>query len=300
MNFSIKRRKTNPFEILGLSSKIVKELDEKALFRLVKAVYRVLQTVYHPDKGGNPDKALEINLAFELLNLEKNPDSFREFRKKYIARLSRKTLQTKIEELETQNRKLNFTNQLLKERFWQFLKEEFKSLKEVFKQQKALKLKVFDAVSYFNFSHMRRIKKQMFFKDLILTEDFILIKRTYEKLFRKVLNYKYIGTIKREYIEPWVLLERDLREGASYLKNYIKEEIFVKECLMFLNFKIDPNSYVFFYDFKDTKKVVLEGVIIKIEEMSYSEVLDILKGNIKELEDERNKIDALERRLLEI
>ncbi|WP_038057268.1 J domain-containing protein [Thermodesulfobacterium hydrogeniphilum] len=300
MNSNIKKRKTNPFEILGLSPKIVKELDEESLYKLVRAIYRVLQMIYHPDRGGDPNKALEINLAFELLNLEKNPESFKEYRKKYIERLSRKTLQTKIENLEIQNRKLNFYNQLLKEKFWQFLKNDFEALKDLFKQNKGFRLKIFDVVSYFNFSHLRRIKKQMFFKDLILYEDFVLIRGSYEKFFKKILNYKYIGTIKREYIEPWVLLERSLREEAPYLKNFIKENIFIKECLIFLNFNIEPNSYIFFYDFKNTQKIVLEGVVIKLEEIPYPEILEILKKETVKSKDKKDTDNILNQELLEI
>jgi curved DNA-binding protein CbpA len=277
MNFNSSLKKRNPFEILGLSPKIVKECDEETLFKLVKAAYRVLQLAYHPDRGGDPKKAMEINLAFELINLEKNPESFRSYRKKYIERLSRKTLQTKIEELEAQNRKLSFYNELLKEKFWQFLEERFEELHNLFEQNKGLCLKIFDVVAHSNFSHLRYVKKQMFFKDLIIFKNFVLKRKSYEKLFRMILKYKYLGTIKREYIEPWVLLERDLQDENAYLRNFIKKETFIKECLIFLNTEVQQNSYVFFYQEEETQKVVLEGIIIKKEEIEVSEISKILK-----------------------
>jgi len=34
----MKLRKKNPFEIFGLSPKIVKELDEEVLFKLIKSI----------------------------------------------------------------------------------------------------------------------------------------------------------------------------------------------------------------------------------------------------------------------
>ncbi|RKX59279.1 MAG: hypothetical protein DRP29_04935 [Thermodesulfobacteriota bacterium] len=270
-------RNKNPFEVFGLSPKIVKELDEEALYKLVKSVYRVLQLIYHPDRGGDPEKSLELNKAFELLNLEKNPESFKEYRKKYIARLSRKTLQSEIEELRTQNRRLKFYNELLKEKFWQYLETGFETIENFFSNNKIIKLKIFDIVSHINFSDIRSIKKQIYFKELILTKEFILKKRSYEKYFIKIQNYKFLGTIKREYIEPWVLLERDPKEEKFILKNYMNKETFIKECLVYLNPKLNINTYVFFYYPDDFQKVYLEGVIINTEEIKNIELSEILE-----------------------
>lgn len=270
-------RNRNPFEVFGLSPKIVKELDEKALYKLVKSVYRVLQLIYHPDRGGNPEKSLELNKAFELLNLEKNPESFKEYRKKYIARLSRKTLQSEIEKLKTQNRRLKFYNELLKEKFWQYLETGFETIENFFSNNKIIKLKIFDIVSHINFSDIRSIKKQIYFKELILTKEFILKKRSYEKYFIKIQNYKFLGTIKREYIEPWVLLERDPKEEKFILKNYMSKETFIKECLVYLNPELNINTYVFFYYPDDFQKVYLEGVIINTEEIKNIELSEILE-----------------------
>jgi len=272
--------KKNPFEIFGLTPKIVKELDEENLFRLIKAIYRVFQMIHHPDKGGDSKKALEINLAFESLNLEKNSESFRNLRKKYIERLSRKTVQKEIEELKTQNRKIQFYNELLKERFWQFIENQYEFLQKLIDQEKALKLKIFDMVSYMNLSHLRKVKKQLFFKEILLFQKFILKRKSYEKFFRNIINYKYIGSIKREYIEPWVLLERDLREGFQEFKNFLSKETFIKECLVYLEPDIKPNSYIFFYYPEDFERVFLEGIVIGQEILDKEEILEILKNRV--------------------
>lgn len=98
----------NPFEILGITPEMVHRLNEKDLFALVRAVYRTLQKVHHPDRSQtkstakaalNADKALELNLAADQLNLEKDPESFRRIKKRYAARRE-KGLTSKIKRLE--------------------------------------------------------------------------------------------------------------------------------------------------------------------------------------------------------
>jgi len=289
----MKLRKKNPFEIFGLSPKIVKELDEEVLFKLIKSIYRVFQLTYHPDKGGDSKKALEINLAFESLNLEKNPESFRNYRKKYIERLSRKTLQKEIEELKAQNRKLNFYTELLKEKLWQYLENRFEYLQNLFKEGKGLKLKIFDIVTYMNFSNLRKIKKQMFFKELILFEKFILKRNGYEEYYRKFINYKYIGCIKREYLEPWILLEREFKEGMQGFKNFIRKEAFIRDCLIYLELDIKPNSYIFFYTSEDFQKVFLEGEIINYEELKRKDILNILENKTIKSEKKEGRLNKI-------
>jgi hypothetical protein len=266
------KKKINPFEIFGLTPKIVKELDEDVLYKLIKTIYRVLQLAYHPDKGGDPEKALELNLAFESLNFEKNPELFRELKKKYIQRLSRKTMQTKLEELRTQYRRLSFYHELLKEKFWQYLENGYEILEKKFKTGKVLKLNLFDIISHINFSDLRRVKKQMLFKEIILKEEELYKKKAYEEMYHKVKKYRFLGSIKREYIEPWTLVERDLREGGFVLKNFMKKEIFIKECLIYLQPELKKNSYVFFFYPEEYHKVYLEGILISVEEVEEKEI----------------------------
>lgn len=89
----------NPFEIFGLTPELVAELPERELFGVLKSMYRALQKTFHPDMagrrgkkaapagGGNGrDRAVELNLAFEALDLDKDPASFRKLRKVYASR----------------------------------------------------------------------------------------------------------------------------------------------------------------------------------------------------------------------
>lgn len=83
----------NPFDIFGLTPEMVGSLSEKDLFAVIKAMYRALQKTVHPDvvrrrkpRPDGVDPAVELNLAFEALNLDKNPVAFRRHRKSFVAR----------------------------------------------------------------------------------------------------------------------------------------------------------------------------------------------------------------------
>lgn len=49
-------KESDPFAVMHLT--------KTAPFELVKAAYKVLMKLYHPDAGGDPDKAQEINAAY--------------------------------------------------------------------------------------------------------------------------------------------------------------------------------------------------------------------------------------------
>jgi curved DNA-binding protein CbpA len=85
----------NPFELLGLSPEIVRSLEGGELSALIKASYRALLMAYHPDRAPLQDdllraqktkKAAELNLAFEKLDYERNPDSLEHYRELYVRR----------------------------------------------------------------------------------------------------------------------------------------------------------------------------------------------------------------------
>jgi hypothetical protein len=87
----------HPFEVFGLTPDLVAELDDQDLFGVIKSMYRSLLKAFHPDKAKSRKKAkdrpetnekrtVELNLAFEVLNLEKDPDSFKRLKKSYLSR----------------------------------------------------------------------------------------------------------------------------------------------------------------------------------------------------------------------
>lgn len=81
---------------------MVGALSEKDLFSVLKSMYRALAKTVHPDvarrkpKPGEADRAVELNLAFEELNLDKNPAAFRRHRKSFVARRPRVAYQKSL------------------------------------------------------------------------------------------------------------------------------------------------------------------------------------------------------------
>jgi curved DNA-binding protein CbpA len=250
------KKSKNPFEIFGLSPSLVKELDDDTLFKLIKSIYKVLQLKFHPDRGGDPQKTLELNLAFELLNPKKNYEIFQKYKKAYIKRLSRKTLKNRVEEHETRLRRVEFLHELLKEKFWQYLESPL-LLKE------SMYLELFDIVSQFNFSGRMGFRSERFIKKIWLVNQILFKKEAGGKHVKQIKSFRILGTIKREHLEPWQILERDLREEGFTLKPFLKKEIFLRECLVFLRQELDTNSYLFVYYPEERDKVYLEGVILK-------------------------------------
>lgn len=101
-------REKNPFETLGITPELAARLDEKDLFTLVKTLYRSLLKIYHPDRSKarssksapkDATRAVELNLAYERLNLDKDSESFRHCHKAYSARRKR-GLSKKIADLQ--------------------------------------------------------------------------------------------------------------------------------------------------------------------------------------------------------
>ncbi|MFN4196979.1 MAG: DnaJ family molecular chaperone, partial [Caldimicrobium sp.] len=212
-NKNYKKLRINPFEYFGLTPQLIKELDDGTIFKIVKSIYRTLQMNYHPDRGGDPKKALELNLVFDLINLEKNPQTFKHYKNAYIQRLSRKNLKKELEELQTNLLKLTYINELLKERFWYYIEKGGEQLHTILNQGLALKIKLLDVVSQINFGNFVTFKnKKRFFKEIILGPNYLLKKTGDTKKYQVFKKFKIIGGVKRGHITPWYLLERNLNE----------------------------------------------------------------------------------------
>ncbi len=80
----------NPFEILGISETIAKELPDEELSAMVRNNYRFLSLKYHPDrmpheqKKEAEEKFKEISEAFNLLNYPANRESFAYYKNQYV------------------------------------------------------------------------------------------------------------------------------------------------------------------------------------------------------------------------
>ena len=86
----------NPCETLGIAPAMVRALAGKELFSLVKASYRALLLIYHPDRAPLHDlelkiqrnkKVAEINLAFERLDHDRDPASLEHYQQLYARRV---------------------------------------------------------------------------------------------------------------------------------------------------------------------------------------------------------------------
>lgn len=283
----MKRFRVNPFEIFGLTPQVVKELDDETLFKLIKKLYHTLQLHYHPDRGGDPKKALELNLAYDALNLERNPQSFYYYKKSYIAKLSRKTLKTELENLKNTLRKQTYLQEVLKERFWHYLERDGNCHLGHCRAGFVLKLSLLDVIASLNLSDLVGFRKRAeTFKEIILGQGIVLKKRAKAQKYQMLKHYKFLGSVKRELLSPWELVERDLREERFHLKDYMTKDTFIREVLYYLSPEIKANSYLFFYNFNDRERVYLEGLLVKVEEITHLEFLELLK---KETVDQENR-----------
>ncbi len=90
--------KKNPFEVLGITPEMAGRLNEEQLFSLVRSNYRILLKALHPDVCRSATEhdmraahllAVELNQAFERVNLSRNPMDFRRFKQQYTSRTKR-------------------------------------------------------------------------------------------------------------------------------------------------------------------------------------------------------------------
>ncbi len=294
----------NPFEVLGISPEIVRDLDEEALFGLVKACYRALQRAYHPDlQNGGKEKSVELNLAFEALDFERNPESFREHRQAYLRRLSRRTQKRTIDEL---NRKLALLwrqQELLAENFWRHLLEaSHRGGPTLFPEKpKGLKIVLLDLGLKFNAS-FTGYARHVAFKEMLFDEEGRLYYRfPRRRTFSPVNFIILVGTVARRRLEIWPLLEKkptpQAAEGglpdlkAFEVLNAIQTEVFKRSCLPLLKTELQEDSYLFSLHRKHTSLqplVFVEGMVLKIEPASPQDFDKIVRKHPNSLQ-ERNK-----------
>ncbi|QJA05433.1 J domain-containing protein [Thermosulfurimonas marina] len=255
----------NPFEVLGLSPRIVKELDEESLFRLVKACYRTLQQVYHPDlSSGSGEKALEINLAFEALNLRKNPESFRHWRRAYLRRLSRKTLQRRLEELHLQLGRNERERENLAETFWQSLLSRARQGHLLSPPPQRLRLKIYDIGLQYRLPYPVFGRRAPFKEFLFDEKGRLWIRLPGASDLRAGQSLRLLGGVPREKIEPWLLLEKTPSEGGLLPENFLQAETFKRACLPYLRHEIRPNLYLFSLRPEESSRLYLEGLLLEI------------------------------------
>jgi hypothetical protein len=291
--------KKNPFEIFGLTPEMTDTLGEAELYALVKSLYRALLKVYHPDKGRSKSakraledaaRAVELNLAFEQVNLEKDGDSFRRHRRLYAARRS-KGLRKKIAGLERELRELREKRTTLADGFMQYLLDGLPWLDELKDEPGRprlaptnLKLGLNDvainqnvrAMSWSLGSNYKEIAYDalggMFYRPVGRSKPF-------------PVNYiQLIGSIDVTQLDLLPLLDRvstndrlfkypalDSRYGIDgaplQVLNSITQEKFKTYCLPLLRPDLKERAFLFSIHrpiFESEGRVTVEGVIVKV------------------------------------
>ncbi|MBU2548590.1 MAG: hypothetical protein KKB20_09290 [Proteobacteria bacterium] len=291
----------NPFEIFGLTPEIASRLDEKSLFTLIKSLYRCLAKVYHPDLTGQSGqeglaakqaaRTVELNLAFEQLNLERDRDSFRRFHKAYANRTNRGQ-RKKIRELEkslSQERRRQasladgFVLYLLREMPW-FAASNGREAGPNLPSPANIKLGLNDVAINHN---IRGASWNLGsnYKEIIFDALGGMLYRPVGRSHPFSVNFIHLlGTVPVEEIDLVPLLNRmppkegffkraalDSRYGMDgapiEVLNTLSMDKFKEHCLSRLQPELRERSYLFSVHrpiFEETGDISLEGVVVKI------------------------------------
>ncbi|UQZ88796.1 hypothetical protein C4J81_06095 [Deltaproteobacteria bacterium Smac51] len=287
----------NPFEVFGLSPEMVGELSEKELFSVLKSMYRALQKTVHPDlarrgarnRGG--DKAVELNLAFEALNLDKNPVSFRRHRKSFVARRPRSVYQKSLllqRELSLQAAREDrlataYLSRLVAEHGWDETAstEGLPSAALPF-PLKNVRLGLLDVAINQNLKmaswSLGSNYKEMKFD----AKGQLTLKPVGRSRFNRAGYIHILGSVPADQIELMPLLERPAARffkspalnasiGANgpslSVLNRISQENFKRHVLVHLRPMIMERAYIFSLnrpDYEENGSLTLEGLVVKI------------------------------------
>ena len=285
----------NPFEVFGLSPEMVSDLPEKELYGLIKAMYRSLLKSFHPDviaksasrAKKNQNRAVEINLAFEALNLEKDPVAFRRHRKTFVARRPQSIL-PKLEQLAhdlilQKAREAHladcFIKALLSPSGW--FKEEPLPAGAVHFPPKNLSLGLLDVAINQNLKMVSWSLGSNYKQIRIDSEGHLMVKPVGRRRFAQADYIYLLGSIPIDVLDPLPILERlpcdyfktpalNAKIGANgpniSVLNRINLENFKYHALIHLKPYIMERAYLFSLnraEFAETKCLTLEGLVVK-------------------------------------
>jgi curved DNA-binding protein CbpA len=288
----------NPFELLGLSPEIVRALEGKELFALVRSSYRALIMIYHPDRaplGNEPLKTLrnrkvaELNLAFEKLNYERDPESLQHFKELYVRRLSDGWQKT-IRKLNRDIQELTRYNQTLSENYLRFLLEPCLPRPQTDPA---------DQVTLYNLKNWRLGLRDLAinhnvrssnwnlgtnYKEIkIDLEGHMFYKLPNRKRFIPVNFIQLLGTVDKDQVDLIPLLDRVLPRDSQWpsskrqksypeslrcfdLLNTLFLQDFRIHCLPFLKPELAEGSFLFSFHRipEEQDRIHLEGLIIRV------------------------------------
>jgi hypothetical protein len=288
----------NPFEVLGIAPNMVRALEDRELFSLIKSSYRALQLIYHPDRSPLHDqnlkiqktqKVAEINIAFEKLNLERDPDSLDHFRNLYVRKPSEGWKKT-LRQMNRQLAELHSKTELLSQGYLRHLLEPCFPEQQDFACEHAavfnLKSRRFGLqdIAINHNVHSLSWDLGTNYKELKFdAEGRMFYKLPCRKRFIQVNFIKLLGAVDKDKVDlvplldrviPQDLLIRQEKGGKPYeesqkgfdILNSLPVEKFRRHCLPFLKPDLSEGSFLFSLHRKTCQEnqINLEGLIIRV------------------------------------
>ncbi|MDR2611743.1 MAG: J domain-containing protein [Deltaproteobacteria bacterium] len=294
---------SNPFEIFGLTPSIVEELSERELFEVLKGLYRNLQKAFHPDtarrrgrsdREGGRDRAVELNLAFEALNLDKNRPSFRRHRRSYLQDRHPAHLQKKATELSESLNRQAAREERLAEGYLSFLlagaggaQDAGTAWTVALPWARNVLLGLQDVAIKNNIRHASWLLGSNYKNIEIDSEGGMRVRAVGRRHFSEARGTVLLGCVPKDAVNITPLLERcppsrifkcpaltefdpDALPQVSVL-NLVSQANFKKHLLSSLCPALMESAYLFSVDrreFNASGLIRLEGVIIKMEALA--------------------------------
>ncbi len=287
----------NPFETLGIAPAMVRDLEGKELFSLVKASYRALMLIYHPDRSPLYDqdlkiqktkKVAEINLAFEKLDYERDPASLEHYQQLYARRVAegwKKTirrLNREILDLNSHNENLSrgYLRHLL-EPLFPDLPDSVPGLNSIFRLKNRI-VGLQDIAINHNVRSLTWMLGTNYKEIKFDAEGRMSYKLPCRKKFIQVNFIKLLGTVDKDKVDLIPLLDRvtpnDQVVRLEKWKKAVPEDLkcfdvlntlsadnFRRHCLPFLMPDMKEGSFLFslHWNTAQEKRINLEGLIIR-------------------------------------
>lgn len=288
----------NPFEILGMAPSMVRALEGKELFSLVKSSYRALLLVFHPDRSPLDEQALkiqrnqkmaEINLAFEKLNYDRDPGSLDYYRTLYTRKTGEGWKKT-IRLLNREIQEIKATNENLSQSYLRYVlqpnfpEQDLTALRHpgLFNLKNKL-LGIQDIAINHNVRSMTWDLGTNYKEIKFDVEGRMFYKLPGRKRFIQVNFIKLLGTVDKEKVDLIPLLDRvipqDLliqqeKRNKGFLENTKSFDIlnslpaddFRRYCLPFLKTDLTEGSFLFSIHRNtwSANQINLEGLIIRV------------------------------------
>lgn len=284
--------KKNPFKILGFEPDVLRSLNDEQINILISDKAKSLKKIFHPDKkDGNEEKFKMITDAAELIDQEKDKESYQYYKKLFLKKSPKQAQIDKLENevLKARNLSLTCYQQLLD---YLCLIAGFKNELSVFNSGPAV-LNIRDYGESLNvefFTRHNQKKSSALYFQIIIDEKNQFSYQDREGYQDKTNHHKLlIGTINSKTIAKFGSLKKILektqqmwtpddqyynqlsgnknRKPIDYFENKIEAEEFIK-ILPLLSPLITQYSYLFSMVKKDNDIFFeLEGHITKIEKL---------------------------------